>query len=272
MNRAVNSVQLKTKQSGLFPFPGAMLGSSGSSISTDECFPNVIFVNGVISDQCGIEFYKQYHKLDLDKPVIIIINSDGGDLHSAFTIVDTMRMIRESTLLVTACVGNAYSAGALILSAGSKGARFMAPNSSAMVHVTQLYSTGGNFMTEVMPQIKSVENMTTQMINMLSEEITKTLRETISKRNLDRNKKRLIERFQAGDHYLTPEQAIQFGIADQVGILELDYIVPEKDEVDFECEEGATCESKPKSKSKNEKLNNIENKLQRGKHNAKRTV
>lgn len=208
---------------------------SNSSISSQEEFPNTIFITGMIDDQDGMEFYKLFHQLDLTMPVCVVINTNGGDLHSAFTIRDIMKIIRSETTLLTCCLGNAYSAGSLLLASGTKGARFVSPNGSVMIHTTQVFMIGGNFSTEVIPQLEHVRELTNNFHDILAEEITKDSKEKLSARLLQRNKRKLKEKFLMGDHYLSPEQAIEFGIADEIAIIELPYFpINEEEETEEE--------------------------------------
>lgn len=69
---------------------------------------------------------------DPDRDIFIYINSPGGIVSSGLAIYDTMRYIRPD--VVTTCMGQAASMGALLLAAGTKGKRFALPNSRIMIH------------------------------------------------------------------------------------------------------------------------------------------
>ena len=69
---------------------------------------------------------------DPDKDIYLYINSPGGVVTSAMAIYDTMQFIKPD--VVTICMGQACSAGSLILMAGAKDKRFCLPNSRVMIH------------------------------------------------------------------------------------------------------------------------------------------
>jgi len=67
-----------------------------------------------------------------EKDISIYINSPGGSVSAGLAIYDTMQFIKPD--VSTLCVGQAASMGALLLSAGAKGKRFVLPNSRVMIH------------------------------------------------------------------------------------------------------------------------------------------
>ncbi|MCX5699518.1 MAG: ATP-dependent Clp endopeptidase proteolytic subunit ClpP [Candidatus Omnitrophica bacterium] len=69
---------------------------------------------------------------DKDKDINVYINSPGGSVTAGLAIYDTMQFIKCD--VATYCVGQAASMGALLLSAGAKGKRFVLPNSRVMIH------------------------------------------------------------------------------------------------------------------------------------------
>ncbi len=69
---------------------------------------------------------------DPDKDINVYINSPGGSVTAGLAIYDTMQYIRSD--LVTICMGQATSMGALLLAAGAKGKRYALPNSRIMIH------------------------------------------------------------------------------------------------------------------------------------------
>ena len=69
---------------------------------------------------------------DPDKDIYLYINSPGGVVTSAMSIYDTMQFIKPD--VVTICMGQACSAGSLILMAGAKNKRFCLPNARVMIH------------------------------------------------------------------------------------------------------------------------------------------
>ena len=69
---------------------------------------------------------------DPDKDIFLYINSPGGIISSGLAILDTMNYIKPD--VVTNCVGQAVSMGAILLAVGAKGKRFALPNARVMIH------------------------------------------------------------------------------------------------------------------------------------------
>ena len=95
----------------------------------------IIFLGGPIDDHTANIIIAQLLFLeseDTKKDVYIYINSPGGSVTSTMAIVDTINHVRPD--VATFCVGLAASGGAIILSAGKKGKRFMLPNAEVMIH------------------------------------------------------------------------------------------------------------------------------------------
>lgn len=95
----------------------------------------VIFLTGEFEDNMASVICAQLLFLEAenpDAPVYIYINSPGGAVTSALAILDTMNYI--SCEIITVCMGQACSAGSLILTAGTKGKRFALKNSRIMIH------------------------------------------------------------------------------------------------------------------------------------------
>lgn len=95
----------------------------------------IIFVSGPIHDGMSTLIVAQLLFLEAENPkkdIAMYINSPGGVVTSGLSIYDTMQYIRPK--VSTLCVGQAASAGSMLLIAGEKGMRFSLPNSSIMVH------------------------------------------------------------------------------------------------------------------------------------------
>ncbi len=95
----------------------------------------IIFLGGPIDDHTANIVIAQLLFLeseDAKKDIYLYINSPGGSVTSTMAIVDTMNHIRPD--IATFCVGLAASGGAIILSAGKHGKRFILPNAEVMIH------------------------------------------------------------------------------------------------------------------------------------------
>lgn len=95
----------------------------------------IIFVAGEISDHMANTIVAQLLHLEQensDKDITLYVNSPGGSVSAGMAIIDTMHFIKPK--VSTICIGLAASMGALILSQGEKGKRFVLPNSEIMIH------------------------------------------------------------------------------------------------------------------------------------------
>lgn len=94
----------------------------------------VLFVNGTIESTMANILTAQLLWLDQqsDKPINMYINSPGGSVIDGLQLIDTMNFINAP--ISTTCLGMAASMGAVILSCGEKGKRFVLPHSRVMIH------------------------------------------------------------------------------------------------------------------------------------------
>jgi ATP-dependent Clp protease protease subunit len=95
----------------------------------------IIFLTGPINDQVASLICAQLLFLESENPnkdISFYVNSPGGVVSSGLAIYDTMQYIRPD--VSTVCIGQAASAGSLLLMAGAKGKRFSLPNAKIMVH------------------------------------------------------------------------------------------------------------------------------------------
>ena len=95
----------------------------------------VIFVVGPVEDHMANLIVAQLLFLESenpDKDISLYLNSPGGSVSAGLAIYDTMQFIKPD--LSTICIGMAASMGAVLLAGGTKGKRYMLPNSRAMIH------------------------------------------------------------------------------------------------------------------------------------------
>ncbi len=95
----------------------------------------IIFVAGEISDHMANTIVAQLLHLEQEnseKDITLYVNSPGGSVSAGMAIIDTMHFIKPE--VSTVCIGLAASMGAMILSQGEKGKRFVLPNSEVMIH------------------------------------------------------------------------------------------------------------------------------------------
>ena len=162
----------------------------------------IIFLGTPISDDIANAVMAQLlclQSMDAERQISIYINSPGGSFTALTAIYDTMRFIKPD--IQTVCLGHASSAAAVILAAGTKGKRLALPNSRILIH--QPATEGGyGQSSDLEIQAREILRIRSLMEGMLASDTGQTV-ETISKD---------IER----DKYLTAEEAVKYGIVDEI--------------------------------------------------------
>jgi ATP-dependent Clp protease protease subunit len=161
----------------------------------------VIFLTGPIQDDVASVVCAQLLFLESENPskdISLYINSPGGVVTSGLAIYDTMQYLRCE--VSTLCIGQAASAGSLLLMAGAAGKRFALPNSRIMIH----QPSGG-----VRGQATDIEIHAREIL---------TLRERLNGLYAQHTKQNLeqIQSAMERDRFMSPEEAKAFGLIDQV--------------------------------------------------------
>ncbi len=161
----------------------------------------IIFITGPIEDGMATLVCAQLLFLEAENPkkeINLYINSPGGVVTSGLAMYDTMQFIKPP--VATLCVGQAMSAGSLLLTAGEKGMRFCTPNASIMVH----QPSGGyqGQATDIMIHAQWTEALK-RRLNEIYVKHTGQDYETIHN---------AMER----DRFMTTDQAMEFGLIDKV--------------------------------------------------------
>ena len=94
----------------------------------------IVFLNGEVNNESAYDIITKLLYLDSigNDDISLYINSPGGSVIQGLAIIDCMNIIKSN--VATYCIGTAYSMGAIILSCGSKGKRYVLPNSEVMIH------------------------------------------------------------------------------------------------------------------------------------------
>ena len=161
----------------------------------------IIFLTGPIDDNIASLICAQILFLESENPkkeISFYINSPGGIVWSGLAIYDTMQYV--SSKIMTICIGQAASAGSLLLTAGEKGMRFSLPNSRIMVH----QPSGGyqGQVTDIEIQTNEIKRAKLKLNEIYSKHTGKTVDEI----------KSALER----DNFMTPDNAKSFGLIDKV--------------------------------------------------------
>jgi ATP-dependent Clp protease protease subunit len=161
----------------------------------------IIFLGTPIDDNVANAVIAQLLFLeseDPDKDINIYINSPGGSVTAGLAIYDTMQLVKPS--VTTICVGQAASMGAVLLTAGTAGKRYALPHSRIMIH----QPLGG-----VQGQAADIDIQAKEILRIkqkLNEILQKHTGQTLEK----------IEKDTDRDYFLSGEQAVEYGIIDQV--------------------------------------------------------
>jgi ATP-dependent Clp protease protease subunit len=161
----------------------------------------IIFLGAPIDDVVANDVIAQLiclESTDPDRDILIYINSPGGSFTALTAIYDTMTYVRPE--IQTYCMGQAASAAAVLLAAGTKGKRFALEHSRVLIH--QPSGEGQGQVTDLEIQAREI----LRMRNLLEEILASHTGQTVEQVKLD------IER----DRILTAEQAKDYGIVDAV--------------------------------------------------------
>ncbi len=161
----------------------------------------IIFVNGPVEDGMSMLVCAQLLFLEAENPkkeINMYINSPGGVVTSGMAIYDTMQFIRPP--VSTLCMGQAASMGSLLLTAGATGQRYALPNARIMVH-----QPSGGFQGQASDIERHAQDIIKMKRRLNGVYVKHTGRdyETIE-RTLDR------------DHFMTAQEALEFGLIDKV--------------------------------------------------------
>ena len=161
----------------------------------------IIFLSGTIDDDTANTVVAQMLFLEMEDPdadICLYINSPGGSVTAGMAIYDTMQYIKPQVR--TVCIGMAASMGAFLLMAGQKGKRCALPNSEVMIHQPLGGAQGQATDVAIHAEwlIRTKEKMTRMKAEMTGQDI-----ETI-RRDLER------------DHFLSAEEALSYGIIDEI--------------------------------------------------------
>jgi ATP-dependent Clp protease, protease subunit len=135
---------------------------------------------------------------DPEKEISLYINSPGGSVTAGLAIYDTMQFIKPP--ISTLCLGQAASMAAILLLAGAKGRRYALPHSRIMMH--QPLGGAQGQATDIDIQAREIMRMREEINGIITRHTGQNLRK--------------IEKDTDRDLFLTPEQAVEYGLIDEV--------------------------------------------------------
>ena len=161
----------------------------------------IIFIDGEITEHTASIIVAQLLFLeaqDPDKDINIYINSPGGLVSAGLAIYDTMNFIKPE--ISTICVGTAASMAAVLLSAGTKGKRYVLPNAEVMIH--QPLGGAQGQATDIKITADHIMELKTKLNKILADNTGQKL--SVIEKDTDR------------DNYLSAENAVKYGLVDKI--------------------------------------------------------
>ncbi|MBP5662337.1 MAG: ATP-dependent Clp endopeptidase proteolytic subunit ClpP [Clostridia bacterium] len=161
----------------------------------------IIFLGGEIDDELANAVVAQLLFLeadDMEKDIMLYINSPGGSVTAGLAIYDTIRYIKPQ--VSTICIGMAASMAAVLLSSGAKGKRIALPNSEIMIH--QALGGARGQTTDVLIHAEQLRKCKDKLNHILAE-----------------NTGRSFEQLEADcerDHFLSAQEALEYGLVDAI--------------------------------------------------------
>jgi len=161
----------------------------------------IIFLTGEVNDSVSSLICAQLLFLESenpDKDIYFYINSPGGVVTSGMAMYDTMQYIKCD--VATVCMGQACSMGSLLLAGGAKGKRYSLPNSRVMIH-----QPSGGFRgqaTDIEIHAREILDLRHRLNNIYVKHCDQKLK--------------TIETAMERDNFMSPEEALEFGIIDKV--------------------------------------------------------
>lgn len=177
------------------------LGERAYDIYSRLLKDRIIFLTGAIDADVANIIIAQLIFLeneDSKKDITIYVNSPGGHVTAGLAIIDAMNFVKPDVAVV--CVGLAASMGAMILSAGAKGKRFVLPHSEVMIH-QPLGGTEGQA-SDIAIAAEHILKTKQTLYKMLAKNTGKSL--TQIEKDADR------------DYYMSAEEAVKYGIVDKI--------------------------------------------------------
>ena len=161
----------------------------------------IIFLGQGIDDTVANDVMAQLltlESMDPDRDIMMYINSPGGSFTALTAIYDTMQFVRPD--ISTVCLGQAASAAAILLAGGAKGKRYALANSRILIH--QPSTEGGGQGSDIEIQAREIARMRDLLETMLEKHSSRSIEEI--RRDIERDK------------ILTAEEAVEYGLIDQV--------------------------------------------------------
>ena len=179
------------------------MDNSGTQTGTpyDIKKSRMIYLSGDVNEEQSKSVIKDILELEVSNPqsdIVLYIDSPGGYVDSFIAMHDFMKLCRCD--IATVCMGRAMSCGMLLLISGTKGKRFITPNSRVLVHAISSWS-GGNVhqLDNDIKETKRLQELLEGLIKRYTNMSSKKIKELMFK-----------------DSYLDANSALNFGIVDHI--------------------------------------------------------
>ncbi len=162
-----------------------------------------IFLWDEVSDESASKIVEKLLYLDMldkEKPITLYMSTPGGSISAGMAIYDTMKLVKAPISVVV--TGIAMSMGSILLSAASKGRRFVFPHSRVMIHQPLIMGQMSGTAVDIHIQAKEMERMREELNKILSEASGQSYEKVC--KDTDR------------DFYMTAQEAIDYGLADAI--------------------------------------------------------
>lgn len=172
------------------------------SLITDAFTNRRLFLFGEIDDNLVFLFTMQMLSLmeDEQSEINIYINSPGGEVNAGLAIYDLIQSCKAPVNMY--CIGKAASMGALIFAGGQKGRRFILPHSKVMIHEPLILNGVGGSASSIKTTAASILRTRELLNGILATHSGRTLKE--------------INKATDHDNFMTAEQAVRFGLCDEI--------------------------------------------------------
>ncbi|MGN6506769.1 MAG: ATP-dependent Clp protease proteolytic subunit [Tepidisphaeraceae bacterium] len=163
----------------------------------------IIMLTGPVTDESASVIQAQLLFLSNEDPkadINFYINSPGGSVSAGFGIIDTMKFLRCD--VSTTCIGMAASMGSALLAAGTKGKRFVLPNSQVMLHQPLIGGVLQGPATDLGIEAKHMLRLRDRLYHLMADWTGKPFEQIV--KDFDRNR------------WLFAEEAVEYGCADKV--------------------------------------------------------
>ncbi|RGT07968.1 ATP-dependent Clp protease proteolytic subunit [Agathobacter rectalis] len=175
-------------------------GTTQVSLDAKLLNQRMLFIEGEITNDIAIEFAKKilYLNMESTKPIKVFVNSCGGETTAGLLMIDAI--VGSKAEVTTICLGKAYSMAAVLFLSANR--RLILTNSEIMIHEVFL---NGN----INANLNNIKNLTDSLMktreklnSIISEHTNHSIKE--------------IETAISFDHYFSAQEALEFGIADEI--------------------------------------------------------